>query len=237
MSITVARTIRQSLVSSAFRNEAKIIDGKKIAGEILDEVKRSVDNWVETGNRRPKLVALLVGQDPASKTYVSNKMKASKSVGTRKKFLIQRFLSLYTLNCRQFVPGIDSETILCPSDITQADLIARIHYYNADPLVDGILVQLPLPKGLSEREICQAVAPSKDVDGFHTENIGNLSSDRSGIVPATALGVKELIVRTKIDTFGKNAVVIGRSKNVGLPIALLLHADGNGNKDVIKAFR
>ncbi|XP_046414158.1 bifunctional methylenetetrahydrofolate dehydrogenase/cyclohydrolase, mitochondrial [Neodiprion fabricii] len=190
--------------TSKILQEAKLIDGKKIAGEILQEVKQSVDSWVQSGMRRPKLVALLVGEDPASTTYVNNKMKAAKSV------------------------GIDSETILCPYDVAQAALIERIQLYNVDPLVDGVLVQLPLPKGINEKEICHAVTPSKDVDGFHSENIGNLSSDKKGIVPATALGVKELIIRTKVETFGKNAVVIGRSKHVGLPIALLLHADGNG---------
>ncbi|XP_012252890.1 bifunctional methylenetetrahydrofolate dehydrogenase/cyclohydrolase, mitochondrial [Athalia rosae] len=190
--------------TSKLLRTAQIIDGKKIAGDILNEVKQSVESWVQAGNRRPKLVAILVGHNPASKTYVSNKVKAAKSV------------------------GIDSETILCSTDITQVSLVERIQSYNTDPSIDGILVQLPLPKGLDEKKICHSISPSKDVDGFHSENIGNLSSDKSGIIPATALGVRELIVRTKIDTFGKNAVVIGRSKHVGLPIALLLHADGNG---------
>lgn len=135
-----------------------------------------------------------------------------------------------------FFPGIDSETISCSQDVTQAALIERIQSYNADPLVDGILVQLPLPKGFDERKICLVIKPSKDVDGFHTEHIGNLCADKSGIIPATALGVKELIVRTKVDTFGKNAVVIGRSKNVGLPIALLLHADGKGIRSLSVLF-
>lgn len=90
-------------------------------------------------------------------------------------------------------------------------------------------MQLPLPKGIDEKEICQAITPKKDVDGFHLSNIGNLTLDNNSITPATALAVKELVLRTKIETFGKNAVVVGRSKHVGLPIALLLHADGKGN--------
>lgn len=105
----------------------------------------------------------------------------------------------------------------------------EIDSLNKDPSVDGVLVQLPLPKNINEKEICQAIIPKKDVDGFHLANIGNLTLDNSSITPATALAVKELVLRTKIETFGKNAVVVGRSKHVGLPIALLLHADGKGN--------
>lgn len=104
----------------------------------------------------------------------------------------------------------------------------NINSLNEDPSVDGIIVQLPLPKGLDEKEVCQAISPKKDVDGFHLENIGNLTLDSKGIIPATVLGVKELIVRSNVKTFGKHAVVIGRSKHVGLPMALLLHADGKG---------
>lgn len=114
-------------------------------------------------------------------------------------------------------------------NITQAELLKEIDCLNGDPSVDGVLVQLPLPKGVSEKEVCQAIVPKKDVDGFHLENLGNLTLDNSSIIPATALAVRELILRTKIETFGKNAVVVGRSKHVGLPIALLLHADGKGD--------
>lgn len=114
-------------------------------------------------------------------------------------------------------------------NITQADLLKEIDSLNRDPSVDGVLVQLPLPKNMNEREVCQAIIPKKDVDGFHLENLGNLTLDNNSIVPATALAVKELVLRSKIETFGKNAVVVGRSKHVGLPIALLLHADGKGD--------
>lgn len=89
-------------------------------------------------------------------------------------------------------------------------------------------MQLPLIKHMNEQEVCQAIIPSKDVDGFHLENLGNLALNRNGIIPATALAVKELIIRNNIETFGKNAVVVGRSKHVGLPIALLLHGDNKG---------
>lgn len=91
-------------------------------------------------------------------------------------------------------------------------------------------MQLPLPKHMNEHEICQAIIPNKDVDGFHLENLGNLALNNSRFIPATALAVKELIIRSNIETFGKNAVVVGRSKHVGLPIALLLHADSKGIK-------
>ena len=122
--------------------------------------------------------------------------------------------------------GIDSETITFNEDVTREELLKSIEKLNNDSTVDGLLVQLPIPQHISEQEICQAVASEKDVDGFHLENIGRLSLDRKGIIPATALGVKQLIVRSKVPTFGKNAVVIGRSKHVGFPIALLLHSDG-----------
>lgn len=114
-------------------------------------------------------------------------------------------------------------------NITQVDLLKEIDGLNRDPTVDGVLVQLPLPNGMNEKEVCQAIIPRKDVDGFHLENLGNLTLDSRSIVPATALAVRELVIRSKIETFGKNAVVVGRSKHVGLPIALLLHSDCKGN--------
>lgn len=157
------------------------------------------------GEKRPRLIAVLVGDHPASKAYVGRKVKAAKTV------------------------GIDSETLKFDNSVTQEELLRKVQKLNNDPKVDGILVQLPVPEHINEREVCQAVTPTKDVDGFHLSNIGNLALNNKGIIPATALGVKELIVRSNIPTFGKNAVVIGRSKHVGLPIALLLHSDGNGD--------
>lgn len=128
------------------------------------------------------------------------------------------------------VLGIDNYTIHLDESITQQELIKEINHLNADGTVDGILVQLPLVKHMNEHEVCQTIAPNKDVDGFHLENLGSLTLNSSGIVPATALAVKELIIRSNIETFGRNAVVVGRSKHVGLPIALLLHADGKGTE-------
>lgn len=116
--------------------------------------------------------------------------------------------------------------MLFKENITEKELIGHITTLNKDRFVDGILVQLPLPKSINETLICQTIEPSKDVDGFHSSNLGNFSVDEEVVVPATALAVRELIIRTQIETKGKNAVVIGRSKHVGLPIALLLHSDG-----------
>ncbi|XP_076648995.1 bifunctional methylenetetrahydrofolate dehydrogenase/cyclohydrolase, mitochondrial-like [Halictus rubicundus] len=190
------------LHTSTILQEAIIIDGKRIANDIQKELKVTVDTWLQDGNRKPNLVAILVGNNPASKIYVQRKMKVASFI------------------------GIDSSTIFLDENIPEEDLVKKIHHLNENENVDGILVQLPLSDHINENAICQAIAPHKDVDGFHLENIGRLSLNNRGIIPATALGVRELIVRSKIETFGKNAVVVGRSKHVGLPIALLLHSSG-----------
>lgn len=157
-----------------------------------------------SGKKTPRLAAILVGNDPASEVYIGRKVKAASSI------------------------GIHAETILLNKNIKQAELIQIIQNLNADRNIDGVLVQLPLPEGLDEKEACHTVLPSKDVDGFHSENLGKLSTDSEGFVPATALAVRELIQRSGVPTIGRNAVVIGRSKHVGLPTALLLHANGKG---------
>lgn len=183
-------------------HEAKLIDGKAIADKIKNELKEKISDYVAQGNRPPQLTAILVGKDPASQTYVKNKMLAAKAV------------------------GIKSNTIELPDTTSQDELLERISKLNNDTSVDGILVQLPVPEHIDERTICNAVAPSKDVDGFNEINVGRLALDMKSIVPATPLGVYELLRRTEIPTFGKNVVVIGRSKNVGMPTAMLLHTDG-----------
>lgn len=207
-SINLLGSLRQLHTSKALR-KAIVIDGKKIANEIQTELRTTVNNWTNEGKKRPKLVTIIVGNDPASKVYVERKVKAANFV------------------------GIENYTIHLEEDKTQQDLIKEIDILNKDDTVDGILVQLPLTKGMNEREVCQAIVPSKDVDGFHLENLGSLALSSNGIVPATALAVKELIIRSNIETFGKNAVVVGRSKHVGLPIALLLHADSKDEKDAL----
>ncbi|KAG5840205.1 hypothetical protein ANANG_G00186370 [Anguilla anguilla] len=122
--------------------------------------------------------------------------------------------------------GISSETILKPSCISEDELLELIHKLNTDHRVDGLLVQLPLPEHIDERRVCNAVSPGKDVDGFHVVNVGRMCLDQSTMLPATPWGVWEIIKRTGIPTLGKNVLVAGRSKNVGMPIAMLLHTDG-----------
>ncbi|XP_061204247.1 bifunctional methylenetetrahydrofolate dehydrogenase/cyclohydrolase, mitochondrial isoform X2 [Neopsephotus bourkii] len=122
--------------------------------------------------------------------------------------------------------GISSETILRPASITEEELLDLISKLNNDANVDGLLVQLPLPEHIDERKICNAVSPDKDVDGFHVINVGRMCLDQYSMLPATPWGVWEIIKRTGIPTLGKNVVVAGRSKNVGMPIAMLLHTDG-----------
>lgn len=131
--------------------------------------------------------------------------------------------------------GISSETKRLSSTITEAELLQIIDALNVDDSVDGILVQLPVPPHINERIICDSVCVNKDVDGFNEKNVGRLCLDIDSLIPCTALGVQELIKRSNIDTFGKNAVVIGRSKNVGLPIFMLLHADGRNETAAMDA--
>lgn len=184
---------------------AKLIDGKQIAADIRIELREQIEEWMKQGHRAPHLTAILIGEDPASSTYVSNKMKAAKDV------------------------GITSKTERYGADITQEHLLKRIEELNSDESVDGILVQLPVPGHINERKVCNSVSCDKDVDGFNERNIGRLCLDMNTLIPCTPLGVQELIKRTQIETFGKNAVVVGRSKNVGMPIAMLLHADGRND--------
>lgn len=125
--------------------------------------------------------------------------------------------------------GIESKTERFGTEITEEQLLERIDQLNNDDAVDGILIQLPVPNHIDERKVCNAVSCDKDVDGFNERNIGRLCLDMNTLIPCTPLGVQELIKRTGIETFGKNAVVVGRSKNVGMPIAMLLHADGRND--------
>ncbi|XP_013866051.1 bifunctional methylenetetrahydrofolate dehydrogenase/cyclohydrolase, mitochondrial [Austrofundulus limnaeus] len=190
------------LHTSASRQEAVVISGRKLARQIREETRADVEKWVLAGNSRPHLSVVLVGDDPASHSYVLNKTRAAADV------------------------GISSETILKHSDISEEELLDLVYKLNADHRVNGLLVQLPLPDHIDERTICNAVAPAKDVDGFHVVNVGRMCLDQSTMLPATPWGVWEIIKRTGIPTFGKNVLVAGRSKNVGMPIAMLLHTDG-----------
>ncbi|XP_076243044.1 bifunctional methylenetetrahydrofolate dehydrogenase/cyclohydrolase, mitochondrial-like isoform X2 [Calliopsis andreniformis] len=196
-----SQSLVKQLHTSKVLKEAVVLNGKQIANEIQNELKTVVDAWINENKKRPTLVAILVGNNPASKVYIKRKMNAAKAI------------------------GIESYTLHLEDTIVQQDLINEINRLNADEAVDGIFVQLPLAEHIDEYEVSQAVAPNKDVDGFHLENLGKLTVSSSGIVPATALAIKELIIRSKMETFGKNAVIVGRSKHIGLPVALQLHAD------------
>lgn len=173
-----------------------ILSGKNLATKIKENIKNEVVKIVET-DRIPCLVTILVGDNPASKVYVANKEKACNEVGIKN--ITERY----------------------PSDITETDLIECIDCFNLDPSVDGILVQLPLPKHINAERIFNVIAPEKDVDGFHPQNVANLWLHKDCIVPCTPQGVIRLIDSINYDLTGKNVVVIGRSNIVGLPVSKL----------------
>lgn len=185
-------------------NAPKIIDGNRIAEAILNEVREEV---ATIEGRKPGVVFIRVGEDPASRSYVLKKKKVSQSV------------------------GIESEVFVYPENITREELLANVDAFNRNPSVDGILVQSPMPGHLDESEIFNAIDPLKDVDGFHRINSGKLfQEDADGFVPCTPLGVVEMLKRSGIATSGKHVVVIGRSLIVGKPLAMLLsrkHEWGN----------
>ncbi|XP_030376278.1 nuclear factor NF-kappa-B p110 subunit [Scaptodrosophila lebanonensis] len=192
-------------------NMAQIIDGKVISKQIRCELSKEVQDLISAGYRAPHLTAVIVGEDPASQTYVRNKILACEEI------------------------GISSDTKVLPKSTTQEELLKIIEEVNKDPKVDGLLVQLPVPEHIDERTVCNAVTADKDVDGFNEVNIGRLALDMEGIIPATPLGIKELLKRSNIETFGRNAVVVGRSKNVSLPMAILLHSDGKNATKALDA--
>ena len=175
----------------------RILDGTKIAAEIRREVAAEVAAMVEAGYR-PGLAVVLVGHNPASEVYVRGKRKAAEEVG------------LYS---EQHSPA---------DSITTPELLALIDHLNRNDNIDGILIQLPLPPQVDSKKILLAVDPAKDVDGFHPLNVGNLSTQRPGLVPCTPAGVMEILNRCQIPISGQEAVVVGRSDIVGKPVAMLL---------------
>ena len=177
-----------------------IIDGNKIAQDILNEVRQSAISLKEQKGITPGLAVVLVGEDPASQVYVGRKAKACAEAG---------FLS------REYKLAADT---------SEAKLISLINDLNKDQLIHGILVQLPLPQSISTNKIIAAIDPHKDVDGFHPYNMGGLVTGSPLFIPCTPQGIMELIARTGIDLKGKEAVVVGRSNIVGKPMALLLLA-------------
>jgi methylenetetrahydrofolate dehydrogenase (NADP+) / methenyltetrahydrofolate cyclohydrolase len=177
---------------------SRLLDGKALAAQLLAETATAVTTLVAAGGRRPGLVAVLVGDDAASRVYVGSKAKAC------------------------LTAGIEGHVRTLPAASSASEVEAVLAQLNADPAVDGILVQLPLPAGLPERRLLDLVDPSKDVDGFHPENVGHLWSDQPGLTPATPTGVIELLRRNGIAIAGRHAVVVGRSQIVGKPMAALL---------------
>jgi methylenetetrahydrofolate dehydrogenase (NADP+) / methenyltetrahydrofolate cyclohydrolase len=180
---------------------AKLIDGKAIAQGYRAELAIRVERLANAGIM-PSLAVVIVGEDPASKVYVRNKAMASETIGMR------------------------SQVHALPADTTQATLIALVKGLNADPSVHGILVQLPLPKHLSSRAVIEAIDPSKDVDGFHYDNVAALVVGDPAFYPCTPWGVMKMLEHESISVEGRHAVVVGRSNIVGKPMALLLlHAN------------
>jgi methylenetetrahydrofolate dehydrogenase (NADP+) / methenyltetrahydrofolate cyclohydrolase len=177
-----------------------IIDGKKLAQTVRDEVKLAALAFTKEHGRAPGLEVVLVGEDPASQVYTRNKEKAAKEVGIRG--------VLHSL----------------PASTTEAELLALLEKLNEDDTVDGILVQLPLPEQIKEQRVLDAVAPEKDVDGFHPVNAGLLASGRPALVPCTPRGCMRMLATTGVELEGARAVVVGRSNIVGKPMAQLLLA-------------
>ena len=175
-----------------------LIDGKETAGQIKLEIAREVEDIINRGGKRPHLAAVLVGNDPASETYVNFKVK----------------------DCEQV--GFESTLVRFNEDTSEAQLLDKVAELNRDAEIDGFIVQLPLPSHISEAKVIESIEPSKDVDGFHPVNAGRLLIGLPCFESATPAGIIELIKRYNIPTSGKHCVVIGRSNIVGKPIAALL---------------
>ena len=175
-----------------------IIDGKKIAEELREELKKKIIEFKATYKSVPGLTVILIGEDPASKIYVKNKQKYAKDI------------------------GINSEVIKYPDSVDEKTVLEKISELNKDKKISGILVQLPLPKHINKKKIIDAILPDKDVDGFHPVNVGNLSSGYESKVPCTPLGCYLLLRKVEKDLKGKHAVIIGRSNLNGKPMAQLL---------------
>ena len=180
----------------------QLIDGKAVSAQIKQEIAEEVKQIVENGGKRPHLAAILVGHDGGSETYVANKVKACE------------------------VCGFKSTLIRFEDDVTEETLLQQVQALNEDPDVDGFIVQLPLPKHISEQRIIEAIDYRKDVDGFHPINVGRLSIGLPCFISATPNGILELFRRYNIDTKGKKCVVLGRSNIVGKPMANLMMRKG-----------
>ena len=184
----------------------ELIDGKKAAAEIKQEIAAAVEKRVAEGKRRPHLAAILVGHDGGSETYVAHKIKACAECGFQS-----------SLICFESTPE---------APLPQEELLAAVDKLNKDPEIDGFIVQLPLPKHIDENAVIEAINPEKDVDGFHPVNVGRQSLGLPCFHSATPAGIVELLTRNGIATSGKRVVVIGRSNIVGKPLAAMLMQKG-----------
>lgn len=185
---------------------AKLIDGKKVASELKEQIRDDVENWVEAGNRRPFLQVLQVGNDPASSTYIRAKTRSCKQV------------------------GIDTDTMHLPDTVSAKELKSVIQEFNEDDTIDGILVQLPLPSHLSSHDVIESIDHRKDVDGFHPMNVGRLTLDQPTFKSCTPAGIFELFKYYSIPTKGKHAVVVGASNIVGTPMSIMLSRENSAGK-------
>jgi methylenetetrahydrofolate dehydrogenase (NADP+)/methenyltetrahydrofolate cyclohydrolase len=175
-----------------------LIDGNKVAAEMKQEIAEEVKQIVANGGKAPHLAAILVGHDGGSETYVAYKIKDCEAVGFK------------------------SSLIRYDDDVTERELLAKIEELNNDDDLDGFIVQLPLPKHISEQKVIEAINPKKDVDGFHPANVGRMVIGLPSYVSATPFGIVELLKRYKIETNGKNCVIVGRSNIVGRPLSVLM---------------
>ena len=176
----------------------QLLDGKLVSAKIKEDIKQEAAAFLASAGRKPHLVAILVGNDGASETYVASKMR----------------------NCE--LVGFESTNIHYDESITEAELIAKIEALNADPGVDGLIVQLPLPKHIDPDRVTEAIDYRKDVDGFHPINLGRMQRNLPCFIPATPYGILLMLDHYGIDTTGKHAVVVGRSNIVGSPMSILL---------------
>lgn len=186
-----------------------ILDGKKISNDIKEEIAIEVAQLIASGAKKPHLAAILVGNDGASETYINAKVKACEKV------------------------GFESTLIRLENTILEDELLAEVEKINQNTNIDGLIVQLPLPNHIDEMKVTQAILPKKDVDGFHPANVGRMALNLPTFLPATPAGIIELLKRYKVETSGKNCVVIGRSHIVGSPISILMARNGYpGNSTV-----
>ena len=186
-----------------------LIDGKKVAADIRNELKEKISRLKAEGKNVPGLVAIIVGDDPASQIYVASKGKACEEIGMRTK------------------------TEKLSAEISEAELLSLIQSYNQNKDYHGILVQLPLPKHINEDKVIETISPQKDVDGFHPISVGNLVIGKDTFASCTPAGIQELLIRYNIETKGKHVVVVGRSNIVGKPIANIMLQKAEGANSIV----